>query len=102
MYLTIQKSGFIPARSVAVLIATALSLLARRPSHAQAVTPSVPTTQQLEVTGQPVASPTPSDETRLKLDHIMKELSGTEITVTKKATVIKLDEQPTVIANNQQ
>ena len=86
------------------MIATTLSLLARRPSQAQAVTPapSVPTTTQLEITGQPVASPTPSDETRLKLDHIMKELSGTEITVTKKATVIKLDEQPTVIGNNQQ
>ena len=32
----------------------------------------------------------------------MKEVSGTEITVTKKATVIKLDQQPTVINNNQQ
>ncbi|MGH8094823.1 MAG: TonB-dependent receptor family protein [Chthoniobacterales bacterium] len=32
----------------------------------------------------------------------MKEVSGTQITVTKKATVIKLDQQPTVINNNQQ
>ena len=32
----------------------------------------------------------------------MKEVEGTQITVTKKATVIKLDQQPTVINNNQQ
>ena len=32
----------------------------------------------------------------------MREVSGTEITVTKKATVIKLDQQPTIIDNNQQ
>jgi len=32
----------------------------------------------------------------------MKEVSGTQVTVTKKATVIKLDQQPTVINNNQQ
>ena len=34
--------------------------------------------------------------------HIMPEVSGTEITVTKKATVIKLDQQPPVENNNQQ
>ena len=62
----------------------------------------VPQTAQIEVTGQPVPSPTPSDDTRPKLNHIMKEVAGTEITVTKKATVIKLDQQPTVINNNQQ
>jgi len=32
----------------------------------------------------------------------MSEVSGTEITVTKKATVIKLDQQPTVTNNNLQ
>jgi Fe(3+) dicitrate transport protein len=36
-----------------------------------------------------------------KLDHIMREVDGTKITVTKKTTVIKLDHQPTVIGNNQ-
>jgi len=36
-----------------------------------------------------------------KLDHIMREVDGTRITVTKKTTVIKLDQQPTVIGNNQ-
>jgi Fe(3+) dicitrate transport protein len=34
--------------------------------------------------------------------HIMPEVAGTEITVTKKATVIKLDQQPPVENNNEQ
>ena len=55
----------------------------------------------VEVIGQAVPSPTPED-TWPKLNHIMREVSGTQITVTKKATVIKLDQQPTVIGNNQQ
>ena len=59
------------------------------------------TSQRVEVVGQPVPSPTPED-TWPKLNHIMREVSGTQITVTKKATVIKLDQQPTVIGNNQQ
>ena len=61
-----------------------------------------PETPRIDVTGQALAWPTPSDETKLKLDHIMKEVAGTEITVTKKTTVIKLDEQPPIINNNQQ
>lgn len=36
-----------------------------------------------------------------KLDHIMPEVAGTQITVTKKTTVTKLDQQPTIIDNNQ-
>jgi Fe(3+) dicitrate transport protein len=35
-----------------------------------------------------------------KLKHQMPEVSGTEITVTKKATVTHLDLQPTVVGNN--
>jgi len=63
---------------------------------AQTDSPRIPETPPVEVTGQGLASPspTPYDDTKLKLDHIMKEVAGTEITVTKKATVIKLDEQP--------
>jgi Fe(3+) dicitrate transport protein len=34
--------------------------------------------------------------------HLMPEVAGTEITVTKKATVIKLDQQPPVENNNEQ
>ena len=55
------------------------------------------------MTGETLPSPTPNrDDTRPKLEHIMKEVSGTQITVTKKATVIKLDKQPPVENNNLQ
>ena len=47
-------------------------------------------------------TPHPHDDTRPKLEHIMREVSGTQITVTKKATVIKLDKQPPVENNNLQ
>lgn len=59
--------------------------------------------QRVIVHGETVASPTPNpDDTRPKLEHIMREVSGTQITVTKKATVIKLDKQPPVENNNLQ
>src|ERR1043166_1913858 len=55
------------------------------------------------VTGENVPSPTPNpDDPPPRLEHIMKEVSGTQITVTKKATVIKLDKQPPVENNNLQ
>jgi Fe(3+) dicitrate transport protein len=60
------------------------------------------TTQSIEVTGEPLATPHPHDDTRPKLDHIMREVSGTQITVTKKATVIKLDKEAPVENNNLQ
>lgn len=58
---------------------------------------ATPTETQVVVTDRPI-----QDDMRPKLKHIMKEVSGTQITVTKKATVIKLDQQPTIINNNQQ
>src|SRR5690349_2268581 len=57
---------------------------------------------QIIVRGEPVPSPTPWDDRKAKLDHIMSEVSGTEITVTKKATVIKLEQQPPIQNNNLQ
>ncbi|MGH7938204.1 MAG: TonB-dependent receptor family protein, partial [Chthoniobacterales bacterium] len=63
---------------------------------------NVPQTPTLQVTGQAVPSPTPWDAFGAKLNHIMPEVSGAKITVTKKATVIKLDQQPPIINNNQQ
>lgn len=42
------------------------------------------------------------DDTRPKLKHIMREVSATQITVTKRPTVTKLDQQPTLIDNNLQ
>jgi len=40
------------------------------------------------------------DDTRPKLDHIMKEVDGPQITVTKKTSITKLDNIPTVVDNN--
>jgi len=40
------------------------------------------------------------DRTPPKLDYIMPEVAGTQITVTKKTAITKLDQQPTVIDNN--
>src|SRR5262245_28869265 len=61
------------------------------------------TESRIVVTGQPINSPTPNpDDYKAKLDDIMKEVSGTQITVTKKATVSKLDQQPPVQNNNNQ
>ncbi|HZE13070.1 MAG TPA: TonB-dependent receptor plug domain-containing protein, partial [Chthoniobacterales bacterium] len=54
------------------------------------------------VTAEPVPTPHPHDDTRPKLEHIMREVSDTQITVTKKATVINLDKEPPVQANNLQ
>ena len=61
------------------------------------------TESRVVVTGAEITpTPHPHDDTRPKLEHIMKEVSGTQITVTKKATVIKLDKQPPVQNNNNQ
>ena len=40
------------------------------------------------------------DDTRPKLQHIMREVDGPLITVTKKTSITKLDSVPTVIDNN--
>ncbi len=70
---------------------------------AQSAAASTIETGRIEVRGKPVASSTPTqDDARPKLEHIMREVSGTQITVTKKATVIELDKQPPVENNNLQ
>lgn len=102
MFVTKSISASIAARRSAGLVTIALSLAVASPGQSQNISAHAPETPRLEVTGQPIASPTPPEDTRRKLNDIMKEVSGTEITVTKKATVIKLDQQPTVINNNQQ
>jgi Fe(3+) dicitrate transport protein len=86
-------------RTPASLMAGFACLLISSAIQAQTST----TDNRVIVTGQPLTSPTPNpDDTRPKLEHIMKEVSGTQITVTKKATVIKLDKQPPVENNNLQ
>jgi Fe(3+) dicitrate transport protein len=58
--------------------------------------------EQITVTAEAVPTPTPHDNFREMRQHLMPEVTGTEITVTKKATVIKLEQQPPVENNNQQ
>jgi Fe(3+) dicitrate transport protein len=58
--------------------------------------------ERVTVIGEPIPTPTPHDNFREMRQHIMPEVSGTEITVTKKASVIKLDQQPPVEDNNLQ
>ncbi|MEO8812700.1 MAG: TonB-dependent receptor [Caulobacteraceae bacterium] len=41
------------------------------------------------------------EDTPAKLDHILPEVAGTRITVTKRTSVTKLDEIPTVVDNNE-
>jgi len=68
------------------------------------VVPVVPaqtaTSEEVVVSATP--APTPFDDHKSKRDHIMPEVSGTQITVTKKATVIKLEQQPPVENNDLQ
>ncbi len=80
-----------------VLILAAVALVALNSARAQQ-----PVTQSegIVVTARPLASPTPGY--RAKLEHIMPEVSGTQVTVTKKATTIKLDKQPPIENNNLQ
>jgi Fe(3+) dicitrate transport protein len=86
------------ARTFASLGAVLISLAIGAPLRAQEIT-----SQTITVTGAEVSpTPHPHDDTRPKLEHIMREVSGTQITVTKKATTIKLDKQPPVQANNLQ
>ena len=74
-----------------------LFLCGRLPSIGQTVE-----SERITVTAEPIASPTPHDNWREMRQHILPEVTGTEITVTKKATVIKLEQQPPVENNNLQ
>ncbi len=87
-----------PLIALGVTLAVLPSLRAQNP--APSPTPEPPTLNtepQIVITGQ-----TLPEDTRPKLQHIMPEVAGTQITVTKKATVIKLDKQPPVENNNLQ
>src|ERR1044072_6925115 len=80
---------------IALLIAVAFPLALQAQDTANATT-------GITVTGAPVSTPHPTDDTRPKLEHIMREVDGTQITVTKKASVIQLDKQPPIQNNNLQ
>lgn len=84
-------------RRISLLFTAILAAFTTSLSAQEAVT-----IQPINVTGAPVATPHPHDDTRPKLEHIMREVSETQITVTKKATVINLDKEPPIQANNLQ
>jgi Fe(3+) dicitrate transport protein len=71
-------------------------LLFSLPVYAQDAAP--PPSQSLEQIN--VRDRASHDDTRPKLDHIMKEVDGEKITVTKKTSITKLDNIPTVVDNN--
>jgi Fe(3+) dicitrate transport protein len=79
-----------PRRYLAALACTAAAV----PLHA-ADAPPPQTGPSIVVIG------TRAENTPEKLDHILPEVDGTKITVTKKASVTKLDEVPTIVDNNQ-
>jgi Fe(3+) dicitrate transport protein len=86
-------------RTLAILIAACAWLTIGHTIQAQTAS----TESRVVVTAAELTpTPHPQDDTRPKLEHIMREVSGTQITVTKKATVIKLDKQPPVENNNLQ
>ncbi len=87
------------SRVIAISAGAATFIMA---SHGSIYAQESVTTQTINVTGEPVATPHPQDDTRPKLEHIMREVSETQITVTKKATVIPLNKQTPVENNNLQ
>lgn len=90
---------FRPRACIPFLACAALTLTSITRVAAQAQTTS---SERVVVTGEAIPSPTPHDNWREMRQHIMPEVSGTQITVTKKATVIKLEQQPPVENNNLQ
>ena len=73
-----------------LLPALTLAVLMQGAARAQPSSPAA--VGAVDVVGRPEPA---------KLDHILPEVSGTKITVTKKSTVTKLDQIPTVVDNNQ-
>ncbi|MEP6808891.1 MAG: TonB-dependent receptor plug domain-containing protein [Chthoniobacterales bacterium] len=91
----------------AAILTAAATFISVTPGHAQsgnrdANGQATANAEEIQVTARIEATPHPRDDYRPKLEHIMKEVTDTQITVTKKATVIKLDKQPPVENNNLQ
>jgi Fe(3+) dicitrate transport protein len=91
-----MKTKSIVASALACSIAQAL--FAPAPTHAQDAgnSASQPATELPKVNVRERRS---QDDTRPKLQHIMREVDGTLITVTKKTSITKTDNIPTVLDN---
>ena len=91
-----MKPRVIAMGALAFAIAQCLSGLAAADT---AATPGETTSERNELPKVEVRERR-SDDTRPKLQHIMKEVDGPLITVTKKTSITKLDSIPTVVDNN--
>ena len=80
-------------------LALAIAQLLSTPAHAQEVAQADQNTTT-ELPKVEVRERRPQDDTRPKLQHIMKEVDGPLITVTKKTSITKLDNVPTIVDNN--
>src|SRR5262249_5074885 len=92
-------------RSRTALAAAIISLLASAAAAQDAAQNNTPDTNKKQEAPQNlgtvhVKDKALHDDTRPKLEHIMKEVDGELITVTKKTSITKLDNIPTVIDNN--
>lgn len=86
-------------RKLALIAGTALALVpaaaVAQDRDGDAAQDQRPMPYDITVIGQPI------EDAPAKLDHIMGEVAGAQITVTKKTTVTKLYLQPTIIGDNQ-
>ena len=81
------------ALGVGLAVPTALRAQSNAPADALALRAKGARVGTVQVTGH-------RDDTPAKLDHILPEVAGTRITVTKKTNETKLDQQPTVIGED--
>jgi Fe(3+) dicitrate transport protein len=78
-----------------VALAISIVFLAASSYAQEAAQQNAPTLEPVKVNEKRA-----QDDTRPKLQHIMKEVDGPLITVTKKTSITKLDNVPTVVDNN--
>ncbi|GAA0711479.1 TonB-dependent receptor [Dokdonella soli] len=90
-------------RTIAIVpgvLALAIANCLASPAYAQDTQPSKDDTPANALPKISVREHRPQDDTRPKLQHIMREVDGPLITVTKKTSITKTDSIPTVVDNN--
>jgi Fe(3+) dicitrate transport protein len=89
-----MKTTAIVPGALALAIASALSVSAHAADAPQSDSKDTTELPKVEVRERT------QDDTRPKLQHIMREVDGPLITVTKKTSITKLDNIPTIVDNN--
>ena len=82
------------------LLALAIAHTLAAPARAQDAPPVNDTAPPAELPKVDVRERRSQDDTRPKLEHIMREVDGALITVTKKTSITKVQNIPTVVDNN--